>query len=93
MVSLVVRAAIVTPHLRVVFTAAFRRPRQLPWAIGVTRLAVSVLEGFHYLFHPVNQRVFEHANSREHGEIHHVEVRLAKPAPDATHPRHHEQRA
>ncbi|SBS79487.1 Oxidoreductase domain protein [uncultured Mycobacterium sp.] len=48
---------------------------------------VSVLEGFHYLFHPVNQRVFELATGGELGDIHHVEVRLAMPAPDATDPR------
>ena len=48
---------------------------------------VSVLEGFHYLFHPVNQRVFELATGGELGEIHHVEVRMAMPAPAATDPR------
>ncbi|WP_319437462.1 Gfo/Idh/MocA family oxidoreductase [Mycobacterium sp. RTGN5] len=48
---------------------------------------VSVLEGFHYVFHPVTQRVFERATGGELGEIHHVEVRLAMPAPDATDPR------
>jgi predicted dehydrogenase len=48
---------------------------------------VSVLEGFHYLFHPVTQRIFELAAGGELGDIHHVEVRMAMPAPAAGDPR------
>ncbi|WP_445166023.1 Gfo/Idh/MocA family protein [Mycolicibacterium sp. Dal123E01] len=48
---------------------------------------VSVLEGFHYLFHPVAQRIFELARNGELGEIRHVEVRMAMPEPFAGDPR------
>jgi predicted dehydrogenase len=48
---------------------------------------VSMLEGFHYLFHPVTQRIFELATGSELGDIHHVEVRMAMPAPSAGDPR------
>jgi len=48
---------------------------------------VSVLEGFHYLFHPVTRRIFELAGSGELGEIRHVEVRMAMPAPASSDPR------
>ncbi|MCV7216797.1 Gfo/Idh/MocA family oxidoreductase [Mycobacterium crocinum] len=48
---------------------------------------VSVLEGFHYLFHPVTQRMFELAVGGELGEIRHVEVRMAMPAPEPGDPR------
>lgn len=48
---------------------------------------VSVLEGFHYLFHPVAQRMFELAADGELGEIRHVEVRMAMPAPAPGDPR------
>ncbi|TGD90610.1 Gfo/Idh/MocA family oxidoreductase [Mycolicibacterium sp. CH28] len=48
---------------------------------------VTVLEGFHYLFHPVTQRIFELATGGELGEIRHVEVRMAMPAPAANDPR------
>ncbi|MBB3603154.1 putative dehydrogenase [Mycolicibacterium sp. BK556] len=48
---------------------------------------VSILEGFHYLFHPVTRRIFELAGSGELGEIRHVEVRMGMPAPSADDPR------
>lgn len=48
---------------------------------------VSVLEGFHYLFHPVTQRMFELATDGELGEIRHAEVRMAMPAPAPDDPR------
>jgi ubiquinol-cytochrome c reductase cytochrome b subunit len=44
--ALVFLAAIVLHLLRVFFTGAFRRPRQLTWAIGVTLLGLGVFEGF-----------------------------------------------
>lgn len=39
--------AVTTVHLaRVFFTGAFRRPREVNWAIGVTLLVLSIVEGF-----------------------------------------------
>jgi predicted dehydrogenase len=48
---------------------------------------VTVLEGFHYYFHPVTQRAFGLAADGALGEITHVEVRMAMPAPDDDDPR------
>ena len=45
------------------------------------------MEGFHYLFHPVTRRAFDLAADGTLGEIHHVEVRMAMPPPDAHDPR------
>jgi ubiquinol-cytochrome c reductase cytochrome b subunit len=39
-------AAMVVHLLRVFFTAAYRRPRELTWLLGVALLAMGVLEGF-----------------------------------------------
>jgi ubiquinol-cytochrome c reductase cytochrome b subunit len=39
-------AAIVVHVMRVFFTGAFRKPRELNWVVGVTMLGVAVLEGF-----------------------------------------------
>jgi ubiquinol-cytochrome c reductase cytochrome b subunit len=44
--ALIFIAAIVLHLMRVFFTGAFRRPRQLIWAIGVTLLGLGVFEGF-----------------------------------------------
>ena len=44
--ALVFVAAITLHLLRIVFTGAFRKPRELNYAIGVTMLAVAILEGF-----------------------------------------------
>jgi ubiquinol-cytochrome c reductase cytochrome b subunit len=44
--ALVFIAAIVLHLLRVFFTGAFRRPRELTWCVGVTLLALALLEGF-----------------------------------------------
>jgi ubiquinol-cytochrome c reductase cytochrome b subunit len=44
--ALVFVAAMVVHLLRVFFTAAYRRPRELTWLLGVGLLAVGVLEGF-----------------------------------------------
>jgi predicted dehydrogenase len=49
--------------------------------------SVSVLEGFHYFFHPVTKRAFELAGDGTIGAITHVEVRMAMPAPDEDDPR------
>ena len=48
---------------------------------------ITVMEGFHYLFHPVTRRAFELAADGTIGEAHHVEVRMAMPAPEADDPR------
>lgn len=44
--ALVFTAAIALHLLRIFFTGAFRRPRDLNWTIGVTLLVLAVLEGF-----------------------------------------------
>ena len=44
--ALVFVAAIVVHVMRVFFTGAFRKPRELNWMVGVTMLGVAVLEGF-----------------------------------------------
>ena len=48
---------------------------------------VTVMEGFHYLFHPVMRRALEIAADGTIGDMHHAEVRMAMPAPDASDPR------
>ncbi|HEX7825467.1 MAG TPA: Gfo/Idh/MocA family oxidoreductase [Mycobacterium sp.] len=48
---------------------------------------VTVLEGFHYYFHPVTQRAFELAADGSLGDVTRVEVRMAMPEPDAGDPR------
>lgn len=48
---------------------------------------VSVLEGFHYFFHPVTQRAFQLAAAGDLGEIRRVEARMAMPAPGDSDPR------
>lgn len=48
---------------------------------------VTVLEGFHYFFHPVTQRAFELAADGTIGAVTHVEVRMAMPAPSDGDPR------
>jgi predicted dehydrogenase len=59
-----------------------KRVAEAAQAAGVT-----VMEGFHYLFHPVTRRAFELAADGTIGSMHHVEVRMAMPAPDASDPR------
>lgn len=48
---------------------------------------VPVLEGFHYFFHPVTRRAFALAAAGALGEVTHVEVRMAMPAPEPGDPR------
>ena len=48
---------------------------------------VTVLEGFHYFFHPVTQRAFELAGDGTIGAVTHVEVRMTMPAPADDDPR------
>jgi ubiquinol-cytochrome c reductase cytochrome b subunit len=44
--ALVFVAAIVAHLMRIFFTGAFRRPRELNWTIGVTLLLLGIFEGF-----------------------------------------------
>jgi ubiquinol-cytochrome c reductase cytochrome b subunit len=44
--ALVFIAAIVMHLLRVFFTGAFRKPRELNWMVGLTMLGLAILEGF-----------------------------------------------
>jgi predicted dehydrogenase len=48
---------------------------------------VTVLEGFHYFFHPVTQRAFTLAADGTIGGVTNVEVRMAMPSPGADDPR------
>lgn len=48
---------------------------------------VTVVEGFHYLYHPVTRRAFDLAVDGTIGDMRHVEVRMAMPAPDGSDPR------
>jgi predicted dehydrogenase len=59
-----------------------RRVADAAEAAGVT-----VLEGFHYFFHPVTQRAFALAADGTIGEVTYVEVRMAMPAPGDDDPR------
>ena len=56
-------------------------------AAAADAAGVTVLEGFHYFFHPVTQRAFELAGDGTIGEVTHVEVRMAMPAPSDDDPR------
>jgi predicted dehydrogenase len=48
---------------------------------------VVVLEGFHYLFHPVTQRLHDLLDSGELGDLQRVEATMIIPAPDDDDPR------
>lgn len=48
---------------------------------------VTVIEGFHYLFHPVIRRAHEILASGEIGELTHVQARTLMPAPPSDDPR------
>ncbi|WP_099040619.1 Gfo/Idh/MocA family protein [Mycobacterium neglectum] len=56
-------------------------------AAAAEEAGVPVVEGFHYLFHPVTRRALELAHDGTLGEITHVEVRMAMPEPEAADPR------
>lgn len=56
-------------------------------ACAAEAAGVSVLEGFHYFFHPVSRRAFELAAGGELGAIRRVEVAMAMPTPDDADPR------
>jgi predicted dehydrogenase len=48
---------------------------------------VSVMEGFHYLYHPVTRRLHELLDRGELGELRAVEIDMFTPAPDDSDPR------
>jgi predicted dehydrogenase len=48
---------------------------------------ITVMEGFHYLFHPVTRRALDLVGDGTLGDIVHVEVRMAMPAPETGDPR------
>ncbi|NVN48459.1 Gfo/Idh/MocA family oxidoreductase [Mycolicibacterium hippocampi] len=48
---------------------------------------VTVMEGFHYLFHPVTRRCLELADDGTLGELRRIEVRMGMPAPQPDDPR------
>jgi predicted dehydrogenase len=54
---------------------------------------IPVVEGFHYLFHPVTRRALQLAGDGTLGGITHVEVRMAMPAPADDAPRWSDERA
>lgn len=51
------------------------------------RAGVAVVDGFHYLYHPVTKRLHELLNSGELGELQRVETTMAIPAPAPEDPR------
>lgn len=56
-------------------------------AAAADQAGVTVLEGFHYLFHPLTRRAFQLADDGSLGELTHVEVRMGMPAPPPEDPR------
>jgi len=51
------------------------------------KAGVTVVEGFHYLFHPVMQRLFALLDSGDLGELRRVDALIAMPEPDEGDPR------
>lgn len=54
---------------------------------AATSAGVTVMEGFHYLYHPVTRRLHELLDSGELGELRAVEIDMFMPAPDDADPR------
>lgn len=54
---------------------------------AATRAGVTVVEAFHYVFHPVMRRLFALLDSGELGELVRVEALIAMPPPDDGDPR------
>jgi predicted dehydrogenase len=61
---------------------AARAVREVARQTGMT-----IVEGFHYLHHPVNRRLRDLAMSGELGTVEHVEIQLTIPAPPDNDPR------
>jgi predicted dehydrogenase len=53
-------------------------------AAAADAAGITVMEGFHYLFHPVTRRALELASDGTLGGLIHVEARMAMPAPRTT---------
>lgn len=66
---------------------ARNRSEALQVAEAADSAGVPVMEGFHYLFHPVTRRALKLAGDGTLGDVTHVEVRMAMPAPEAGDPR------
>ena len=56
-------------------------------AAAADAAGVTVMEGFHYLFHPVTQRALALAADGTLGELTRIEARMGMPEPQATDPR------
>jgi predicted dehydrogenase len=56
-------------------------------AAAAQAAGVTVLEGFHYLFHPVTRRALELAGNGTLGELRHIEVLMTMPEPADDDPR------
>lgn len=56
-------------------------------ATAADAAGITVMEGFHYLFHPVTRRALELAGDGTLGELTRVEVRMGMPAPQPDDPR------
>ncbi|MET4432613.1 Gfo/Idh/MocA family oxidoreductase [Mycolicibacterium sp. 624] len=56
-------------------------------AAAADAAGVTVMEGFHYYFHPVTQRALQLAGDGTLGDLNRVEVRMGMPAPQPGDPR------
>lgn len=56
-------------------------------AAAADAAGITVMEGFHYLFHPVTQRALSLARDGTLGDLTRVEVRMGMPAPQPDDPR------
>lgn len=56
-------------------------------AAAADAAGVAVMEGFHYLFHPVTRRALQLAGDGTIGELKHIEARMGMPAPGPDDPR------
>ena len=54
---------------------------------AAVKAGVTVVEGFHYPYHPLHHRLLELATSGELGELREVEIHMVMPAPDDGDPR------
>lgn len=66
---------------------ARNRDEALRVATAADAAGVAVMEGFHYLFHPVVRRALSLARDGTLGDIERIEVRMGMPAPQADDPR------
>jgi predicted dehydrogenase len=66
---------------------ARNRSEAMQVAEAAQAAGVPVVEGFHYLYHPVTRRALALAVDGTIGDMHHVEVRMAMPEPAASDPR------